>query len=238
MDFSLTGGVLIIGSLLWDTDELRDNWRRTCLDIDNGLHVPAPIRYGRESTERHCTFSMVFSTECNTADQQGKAFFVPFRNNPISLKEIQFHATELIKAEYKKKTLDFDRHNWSWGALAIAINPKNLDKASEKHAQTKILLDFWGERYGNAFNPDDYKIGQEIPAVNKQGILSFQWVNELNDFDFVIATATKPNRNIYPTSKNISDRIIVNEYSEYFDKNVAHGITTYQDGEIKALLGR
>lgn len=53
----LNGGVLIIGSLLWQDDssaqpgdQARKHWRETFLvDKSNRLHVKAPIRYGRYS---------------------------------------------------------------------------------------------------------------------------------------------------------------------------------------------
>ena len=55
-------GVLIIGSLYWDRACHRTNWRRDRLDQCRGRHVRAPIRYGRRSKTRGCSYTMVFSS--------------------------------------------------------------------------------------------------------------------------------------------------------------------------------
>ena len=55
-----TLGVLIIGSLFWD-NSTRDEWRRDRLDLERRQYVRAPIRYGRQSTGRGCSYTMVFS---------------------------------------------------------------------------------------------------------------------------------------------------------------------------------
>ena len=101
MDFSLNGGVLIVGSLLWDIDKQRISWRNGCLKIQTKIAVPAPIRYGRISN-RKCTYTMVLSNECNEPALQGEGMFVPFSNNPINLDKIKIQSQELIKAERKK----------------------------------------------------------------------------------------------------------------------------------------
>jgi hypothetical protein len=225
-DISLNGGVLIIGSLLWDPQ--REDWRNKYLKIEDKINVPAPVRYGRVSQTRNCTFTMLFSNECNhSKEKMGKAFFVPFKENPINFSQLKIQTTELIKAERNKSNIE-DRLYWDWGALAIAVNPKN--------SKVDKLLQSWSKCYGNGFNPDKYKVGTETPVLDKNGILSFTWTNELENYDFLIATATKPNVERYPTAENVADRIIVNEYSEYFDKNTALGITTFQDNEITEII--
>ena len=51
----LKGGVLIIGSLLWQDhldevgDDIRKNWRDNSLLLANKIQVKTPIRYGRFS---------------------------------------------------------------------------------------------------------------------------------------------------------------------------------------------
>ena len=67
----LNGGILIVGSLLWD--ERREGWRRSRLDMESAELVTAPIRYGRQSETRGNTYTMVFSRGCDT----GKAMVVP-----------------------------------------------------------------------------------------------------------------------------------------------------------------
>ena len=75
-----------------------------------------------------------------------------------------------------------------------------------------------------------------MPVLDKQGLLNFNWTDKLNDFDFIVATATKTERDHYPTPQNIADRIIVNEYPDYFRNNVEFGISTFQDKEILNAL--
>lgn len=53
----LTAGVLIIGSLLWDSEKERPAWRAARLDVAGAQTVTAPIRYGRLSESR---YTMVF----------------------------------------------------------------------------------------------------------------------------------------------------------------------------------
>jgi hypothetical protein len=236
-NISLKGGVLIIGSLLWDKNkekdkyQQRETWRNECLKIEDKITVPAPIRYGRISGEkRGYTYTMVFSGECNSEDKRGSAFFVPFKNNPINIDDLKIQVTELIKAERNKKSIG-DKFYWNWGAAVIALNPK-LSEDSKK-----TIKEFWVKHYDNGFNPDDYKVGQE-PTIwdNDRGVLSFLWLSdELKEYDFFIATATKPEKE-YPTVKKITDRMIVNEHYEYFCKNRKFGITTFQDEEISEII--
>ena len=235
-DISLLGGVLIIGSLLWDKEQQRENWRNNFLLVNEGISVPAPIRYGRVSTERNCTFSMVFSDECNTVDCLGKAVFVPFNNNPINFEGLDLQTTELIKSERKLNSLDSDKFNWAWGTLTLSINPETLKGTSEKGIQAKLLLAYWARKYSGGFKPEQYKVGNEQPVVNKQGLIKFNWPEDLNEYDFIIATATKPERVSYPTPKNIADRMIANEYSEYFYRNLEYRISTFQDAEILGFM--
>jgi hypothetical protein len=102
----LSGGVLIIGSLIWDREnENRIRWRNDFLDQAGQIKVPAPIRYGRVSSGRCCTFSMVFSDECNRPELKGTAILVPFANNPVDLRMLKAHTSQLMKAERNKVDL-------------------------------------------------------------------------------------------------------------------------------------
>jgi hypothetical protein len=58
----LTAGVLIIGSLFWDSERGRPAWREARLDMASAQSATAPIRYGRLSGKgRGYTYTMVFS---------------------------------------------------------------------------------------------------------------------------------------------------------------------------------
>ena len=235
MDILLNGGVLMIGSLRWDPDEQRKDWINNNLQIDRQIIVQAPIRYGRISSGRNDTFTMVFSNECNQPDLLGKAVFVPFADNPLDLSNVVTQSIKLINAERKNAIINPRFFYWSWGTLTISINPNILVETSEKYSQAKLLLDFWSGKYDEEFNPEQYKVGQEPTILNNLGILNFIWTDELNDFDFIIATATIPVR-VYPSSQDIADRMFANGYDEYFFKNRKFGISTFQDEEIARIL--
>lgn len=53
----MKGGVIIIGSLHWDTCNDR-TWRKNSIDINQGCPVYLPIRYGRKSRSRKYTYTM------------------------------------------------------------------------------------------------------------------------------------------------------------------------------------
>jgi hypothetical protein len=55
----LSIGVLTIGSLYWD--ERRKAWRDSRLNLGDSWNVPMRIRYGRLSTGRDNSYTMVFS---------------------------------------------------------------------------------------------------------------------------------------------------------------------------------
>ncbi len=237
MNISLNGGVLIIGSLLWDQKPHRVDWRSNYLQINNKISVKAPIRYGRVSQTRNCTFTMVFSDECNAIDLQGEAAFLPFSNNPINLEKLDHQSIGLIKAEYSNAEKHaLSKFYWDWGTLALCVNPEILEDTSEKNASAKLLQNYWADRYDTKFDPNCYKLGKENLIINNQGILKYIWPSQLNNYDFIISTLTKPTKGYYPTARNIADRMIINEYNEYFTKNVVYGIRTFQDEEIKSFL--
>src|SRR6266513_1828279 len=57
----LNAGILIIGSLLWDSENGRPAWRDARLDMPSAQAVTAPIRYGKKARTRGNSFTMVFS---------------------------------------------------------------------------------------------------------------------------------------------------------------------------------
>ena len=236
MEISLNGGVIIIGSLLWDNDIQRLNWRDNSLDLESMISVKVPIRYGRVSSNRNDTFTMVFSHECINSKLTGDAVFVPFRKNPLDFETLINEKTEIIKSERKKNNLDNDRNNWAWGSLGILLNPKVLERISDKREQAMFLLSQWKDKYYSDFKISEYKVGEELPVIDKSGVFQFNWPEGLEEYDFIIATATKPEINEYPDSKNIINRIISNEYSEYFLKNKQNGINTFQDELISEII--
>lgn len=228
-NITFKGGVLIIGSLLWDLSELRQKWRNEDLNLSDKIQIELPIRYGRVSKSRNCTYSMIYSSDCKTKNKLGKGYFVPFKNKSASIKEMLNLSKRVIDSEHNKNK-NLNRFNWGWGCLGIALNP-----TLEENRRNKII-DFWKKEYGKGFNPKEYRVGAETPIVNKFGILLIDWVSELDEFEFIIGTATKPQLKEYPSADKIVERMIVNEYDEYFRQNRANFITTFQDDEIHAKL--
>src|SRR5271165_777112 len=105
---SLSIGILIIGSLYWDSD--RQTWRNSRLLMDQALTVRAPIRYGRRSGRRGDTYTMVFSRQCKL----GQAKVVPCRS---TAGDIVDEAEHLWTAE--RNAPPNHRISASWGRVAL-----------------------------------------------------------------------------------------------------------------------
>ena len=54
-------GILIVGSLIWDSSDVRGKWRAKRLNVTSRTLVSVPIRYGRRSRSRGDSYTMVFS---------------------------------------------------------------------------------------------------------------------------------------------------------------------------------
>ncbi len=232
MEVQLKGGILIIGSLIWDPSPIRVKWREEFLDnIDNIIDVPAPIRYGRISRKRNCTYTMVFSHDCLSPGKLGIAKFIGFKNNPLTLDDILLQSKELIKAETDQTEVRFKTFNWKWGALGLCINP---NKEKGKNEEIKYLKVRWAENYGKQkpLIPSDFVVGEEEEIISETGILDIPWSDNLNEFDFFISTIVKPEIKEYPNAYKIAEKMIVNESDEYFMKNKSYSIKTFQDDEI------
>lgn len=93
-------GILIIGSLFWDTEPARQYWRNSRLLLNSAQQVYAPIRYGRKSSSRNDTYTMVFSRLCVRRDYGfGKALAVPCRHDITSTDDLMAEAQALWAAE-------------------------------------------------------------------------------------------------------------------------------------------
>jgi hypothetical protein len=231
---NLRGGVFVIGSLLWEKSEIRKSWRLGNLEWKKRKLVNLPLRYGRISTSRSCTFTMVFSSDCKPSEKIGKGYFIPFKNNPLPRDTIFSQARKLMDAEHNKFK-NLNRFNWGWGTLGLAINPKNYKNANIKK-EVEAFSKEWANKYSSGFNPKEYKVGDELPIISNKGILRINWPERLKEFDFAIGTVCKPEIEEYPTAKEIAERILVNKYDEYFKENLKHSISTFQDKEIKSAL--
>lgn len=222
----MKGSVLIIGSLLWDKNQLREDWRNNYLDINNKKSVSAPIRYGRLSGKRG-TYTMVLSSRCLTKKRMGKGVLVPLRLDKYSALD---QCEELIKAEHLNLNGYRNRFNYGFFAVGLLPNPQTRNKDLDD------LIRVWSSRFEGGFKNNQYRIDQESPIINAQGFLSIPWSKEFNDNDFIVCTAIKPNLSKYPNPKKIAKFMKKKSDFEYFCENQKYGITTFQDDQIKAYL--
>ncbi len=234
----LKGAILIIGSLLWDPNQnsligFRKKWRNKRLQMDNRIHVKAPIRYGRESGNGK-NLTMVFSSDCDNKTKFGTAFLVPVKNAKIkSVRGIVNQARFLSEAEGSANKKLCKGNNDKWCTIGILFNPKlkkNLKEDILKRWRELILKDDGLKDF------TDYKVGNEKSALSNKGEILIKWIKSIdkdcqtriNEFDFILATCTKPNVKQYPNSEEIANDII-NDNRKYFFNNLINGITTFQD---------
>ena len=70
------------------------------LDKSRERYLDLPIRYGRISTTRNCTYTMVYSQECKSNEKMGRGIAIPFAGNPVNLEQIKQQASVMIEAEH------------------------------------------------------------------------------------------------------------------------------------------
>lgn len=231
--------ILIVGSLYWDKSRTRERWRNNRLILDRKEFVFTPIRYGRKSSSREYTYTMVFSQLCYRKDYGlGKSMLIPCKCQPRSAADIIKEAAELWRAERdKNRDLDLEVSR-DWGAVGLAINP--LSKVDDS------IITCWTEHYQSRANK--IKLDQAVsekPIIKGNGILNIRWPTKINnnkpvDVDLILATITKPSliRKRYPTARQIAQAWREDESNnvEYFEKNIENGISTFQDEQIKIYL--
>jgi hypothetical protein len=226
---SLQAGVLIIGSLYWD--DRRQTWRNSRLTHDV-YDVPVRIRYGRCSEKRGDSYTMVFSQQA----EEGRAKIVRCRHaisKPAHLIEEAEHlwAAESLNAKGEDISA-------KWGCVTLLCNPA-----------IQIPADIGMEWSKHVAGRTDYKhfkhAAGEKPSVTEHGHLQIPWPvfavpQGAEPLDLVIATANQPTitNGAYASVEAIahpwSGRD--NKYVEYFRKNRASGITTFEDDAIARLL--
>lgn len=228
-ELNLRGGVIIIGSLLWD-NEKRCKWRNGSLDLSTKLPSRLRIRYGRESSSRCDTYTMIFSSDRDT--RLGQGYVVGYKNVFTSEKDLRREAIELAKAEgiwtTRRPFVACD-----WGAVALLAN---MSKPGCDQIKSIWAKDF-NELRSTRFCHLQYRFeGDDQPVISEDGFLQMDPSPEISDFDFLLATPTVPKPARALTSKEIADKMIKQDYRDYFKKNQANGITTFQDDEILGLL--
>lgn len=225
-------GVLIVGSLYWDDSPPRAAWRSERLDCVRRQRVRVSVRYGRRSSRRGDSYTMVFSSGLRE-EQFGTAIAIPFKSENLLEEGEHLWAAEAPSAGGPK-----GRISARWGCVALL-----------EHPQVPLPRDIrarWTERvvrephYGKLDHAHD-----ELSAVDERGLLGICWPRAENgsllEMDALLATATCPTLNAgdYPSSRKIADAWSTlggRKEAKYFWCNRKHGITTFQDAEIEARL--
>lgn len=228
-------GALIIGSLFWDETKVhRKEWRQSRLELEKACTATAPIRYGKRSSTRGNTFTMVFSRSC----KPGTAKAVPCKGIVSGLDDLIKEAEELWIAERPAKRRD-QKISACWGCVALLV-PPNFDSPG--------ILEGWAKRvseekcYGNVLQTKE-----EGTLVDSRGLLKIPWP-ELSgrdlpvSFDAFLATATAPCLQGVPLDYP-SPQMIADAWGEdtddnicYFRNNRKNSICTSQDTEILDIL--
>ncbi|MGN7787755.1 hypothetical protein ACTJIJ_24690 [Niabella sp. 22666] len=228
------GGVIIVGSLLWEDTPERIKWRNLCLQMEQKIPVSVPIRYGRKSSSRQNTYTMIFSNHAST--KLGQAFIMPLKEEIKNYNILEKNAFAMAKAEGIWGNDDATPTiNKRWGTLGLLINPK-IDATDKVNAD--LIRNRWQELYKtyDSFDPSIYNISQDdVPVIDQQGFLQLPWTEQMNEFDFLLATPTVPNPHRILSALEISGKMNETGYWSYFKNNVDHGIATFQDEEITKL---
>ena len=232
---SLKAGILIIGSLFWDLDKNRPAWRADRLDMARAQNVFVPIRYGRLSKSRGNSYTMVFSRGCPL----GHAKMVPCLNTVSSLPDLIREAESLWKAEQpsaKAHCIAAD-----WGCVALLCNPN-------RPISEEITTGWATHVRGQANYGKVTQTAAEGSLIDVDGRLAIEWpalveTHEPVQFDLLLVTANDPRISVanpdYPDVARIANAWnSAPEYAEYFWNNADNGITTFEDGEIRTVLGQ
>lgn len=234
MEWKINSGVLIIGSLLWQDytyqkgDNIRLNWRNSRLALDHKIAVKVPIRYGRISNSRIPT--MVFSNKMKS--KLGFGWVIPFKSVIDNYHQLLCEAMALSAAEGMKGNFVTD-----WGALTYLINEGTINADTKRE-----IIKLFRQRKNRTFHPTEFRVGREKSSVTLPLKLNISWLQtlvpsdqtKLNQFDLLLATATKPKG--VATLNDVATGIRNDNDRRYFLNNISNGIITYEDFEIAKQL--
>ena len=240
MDISLRGRVLIIGSLFWQddfnpkvNDGMRKKWRNENLDMESTINLKVPIRYGRYSKDK--SYTMVFDNKLNN-EQYGNAKAIFFNRKTFthfSQIKVEIEKLSSIEGRFCSNFIKGSRNeSIAWCVCTLLLNPNTVSPEVKE-----FLLEQWqSELKKNEVGYKKFISSPELYSLKKSGELDIPWPEELSDTDFLVATSTKP------LSRKGIKEVISEEIAkhvknrEYFHPNVRHGIRTFQDDEIMAIL--
>lgn len=241
-------GVLVIGSLYWEPDvsppteksRARKKWQTNRLNLKAMQNVSVPIRYGRRSSSRGCSYTMVIS-QILRKEQFGRGIVIPCKKRANGIDDLVEEAEHLWAAERGKEWTALGdnekRISASWGCVGLLENPDgSMPKDLRKGWQKRVSGETCYGRLNSA-------AGEQV-AVNQSGFVNIPWDWKLGnnlDIDVLLVTATSPTivDGQYPSARDIADAWKTPEgkrYIDYFHRNRMHGINTFQDNEIEGLI--
>ena len=229
----LRAGILVIGSLIWDTRAPRPDWRARRLDLSRKERVPAPIRYGRKSAvgARENQYTMTFSLD----SPPGRAYIVPCHCEIRSFGDLVEEAEALATAE----GLVTPSPRWkTFGAVGLLFrDPKEMMSSGLRERWSA----YFSDRSETAEILNAYEALRERPPIGRDGLLTIEWPAESSQHDaarvdVLLATVNAPSLGSkdYATPCEIADSIVnrAPNKASYMRENVAASIRTYQDVEI------
>ena len=226
-------GVLLIGSLYWSRKKHRKGWRHERLELSGKEHVKVPIRYGRRSQSRGCTFTMVFSTSLSE-QEFGHAIVVPCRSRDPIEEAVCLWTAETAHGKNEKRRISAD-----WGCVVLLANPSGGLPDELRESWTKRVLR--EPCYGHLNSAIEEKV-----VVDKRGFLDIPWPVSVDGeeiaLDALLATATNPTiiEGRYRSAKDIATAWKTprgEKELRYFRNNQEFGIQTFEDDEIHKFLG-
>jgi hypothetical protein len=254
-------GILVVGSLDWESKEYpgcqnrlnpeRSTWRKRWLKKDAGseLRVNVPIRYGRLSSTRGDTYTMVFSPEYKSRPG-GQAKIIESKSVVTDCKDLQLHAQALWQAEsgYANEV------SRSWGCVVL-LTPDNFLQSDEinRRQLLKEWADYTSGRPGYAnirFSTQDVAEAKKLAETKKlnvtqvidNGLLQIPWptltTGEPVELDLILATATQAE---IPPGYPDNEKIVAawdrsRNYAHYFWCNRVTGIQTADDADLEQRL--
>jgi hypothetical protein len=205
--------VLVIGSLFWRNDGIREKWRSARLRLGEAVAVKVPIRYGRLSANG--TYTMCFTSDLST----GSALLIPCKERGANESQMQQEAQALWGAE-RKHEAEAGIISANWGCVgAIFRDP----------ARSILSATQWSQFFRKA-------VPFPVALVSPDGILPIAWPMRTDgtrpDFDVLLASANKPASDT-PSPEGIAEAWMQQkDTEEYFFLNVKNGIRTADDLSI------